>query len=315
MDFPELMSLPLEKYADLRYGENPHQAAAAYRLQQESSGILSAKQLQGKHLSYNNIADADAAMACLREFTQPACVVVKHANPCGVAIGATLEEAFQRAFNADKLSAFGGIIALNRTCDHQVAEALAAVFVEVVIAPDYTQQALDILSAKQNLRVLQLHPDHTSQRSHDYKFIDGGFLIQEKDKVILSSDDFKIVTRVQPSETDFETMQFAWRVLKHIKSNAILLAKADTTVGIGAGQVSRIDAVDIALRKAGHQLEGTVLASDAFFPFRDSIDRIANTGIRAIIQPGGSIKDEEVIAACDELGIAMVFTGKRCFKH
>jgi phosphoribosylaminoimidazolecarboxamide formyltransferase/IMP cyclohydrolase len=311
--FPQTINLHLEKYADLRYGENPHQDACAYKLAEQSSGILAAVQHQGKQLSYNNIADADAAVACVREFSEPACVVVKHANPCGVAVALTIDEAFERAFNADSVSAFGGIIALNRACDKNIANAIAKVFVEVVIAPSYSAEALTILAAKPNLRVLELNFKTDNKR--ELKFIDGGLLIQDKDVTVIADDDLKVVTDLKPSSTELTTMLFAWRVLKHIKSNAILLAKADTTVGIGAGQVSRIDAVEIALLKAGANLGGTILASDAFFPFRDSIDRIAKTGIRAIIQPGGSIKDADVITACNEHGIAMVFTGKRCFKH
>lgn len=311
--FPAHIALHLEKYADLRYGENPHQSACAYRFSESATGILAAHQHQGKQLSYNNIADADAAMACVREFSQPACVVVKHANPCGVAVADTIEEAFERAFNADKVSAFGGIIALNRPCDKNIATAIANVFVEVIVAPAYTPEALTLLATKPNLRVLELNLATDNQR--EFKFIDGGLLIQDKDVTTVADQDLQVVTTLKPSPTEMATMLFAWRVLKHIKSNAILLAKADATVGIGAGQVSRIDAVELAIHKAGQNLRDTILASDAFFPFRDSIDRIANTGIRAVIQPGGSVKDAEVITACNEHGIAMVFTGKRCFKH
>jgi phosphoribosylaminoimidazolecarboxamide formyltransferase/IMP cyclohydrolase len=312
--YPEKLTINLDKQADLRYGENPHQTACAYRFAEKQTGILSARQHQGKQLSYNNIADADAACACLREFTQPTCVIVKHANPCGVASDEKIEQAFQRAFYADAMSAFGGVVALNRLCDTPIAEALAKIFVEVVIAPGFTPDALRILSAKPNLRVLELNAlQEISQ--YEYKSIEGGLLVQDKDTHQLSPEEFKIVTTTQPTPAAKDAMLFAWRVLKHIKSNAILLATHDTTVGVGAGQVSRIDSVETALRKAGPNVAGTVLASDAFFPFRDSIDRIANTGIRAIIQPGGSVKDEEVINACNEHGIAMVFTGKRCFKH
>jgi phosphoribosylaminoimidazolecarboxamide formyltransferase/IMP cyclohydrolase len=313
--FPADIHLHLKKYADLRYGENPHQAASAYYFSEQPRGILFAKQRQGKQLSYNNIADADAAIHCVREFTRPACVIVKHANPCGVAVADDIHQAFERAFYADSVSAFGGIIALNRPCDKKTAEAIWQIFTEVVIAPSFTADALAVLSTKPNLRLLELDFSALETETCEYKLIDGGFLIQEKDRSIVHAAELKVVTKIHPSDQDMESMLFAWQVLKHIKSNAILLAKTDCTVGIGAGQVSRIDAVDIALRKADHNVSDTVLASDAFFPFRDSIDRIANTGIRAVIQPGGALKDNEVIQACDEHGIAMVFTGKRCFKH
>jgi phosphoribosylaminoimidazolecarboxamide formyltransferase / IMP cyclohydrolase len=311
--FPQQLTLHLKKFADLRYGENPHQAACAYQLAGDTDGILQARQHQGKQLSYNNITDADAAIACVQEFSEPACVIVKHANPCGAAVAEHIADAFTNAFNADSTSAFGGIIALNRPCDAKIATAIAQVFVEVVIAPAYTADALKILATKPNLRVLELTAEIAARES--IKFVTGGVLIQDNDITAIENIDLNIVTTAQPTTAEIEAMLFAWRVLKHIKSNAILIANTTSTVGVGAGQVSRIDAVDIALRKAGNKLAGTVLASDAFFPFRDSIDHIANTGIRAIIQPGGSVKDAEVIQACNEYGIAMVFTGKRCFKH
>jgi phosphoribosylaminoimidazolecarboxamide formyltransferase/IMP cyclohydrolase len=314
-DFPAQIEINFIKHADLRYGENPHQAASAYQFANDDSGILSAQQHQGKQLSYNNIADADAAIACLREFSQPACVVVKHANPCGVAVADKIGEAFQKAFYADAKSAFGGIVALNRPCDKKIAEALWQVFVEVVIAPSFSAEALSLLATKPNLRVLEFDLDKVPTDKHDYKFIQGGLLIQDKDSKPITPAEWKTVTTQKPTQQETEAMLFAWGTLKHIKSNAILLATSDATVGVGAGQVSRIDAVEIALRKAGDNVSGTIMASDAFFPFRDSIDRIANTGIRAVIQPGGSLKDNEVINACNEHGIAMVFTGNRCFKH
>jgi len=280
----------------------------------EATGILAAKQLQGKPLSYNNIADADAAVACVRAFSQPACVIVKHANPCGVAVAKTITQAFSRAFQADSLSAFGGVVALNQPCTEETAAAITHVFTEVVIAPAYSTEALKQLATKPNLRVLEADV-FAFKTFYEYKSVEGGFLIQEKDTRILTKENLNIVTTKEPTPSEMEGMLFAWQVLKHIKSNAILLTKENTTVGVGAGQVSRVDAVDIAVRKAGDNIKGSLLASDAFFPFRDSIDRIADTGIRAVIQPGGSIKDNEVIAACNEHGIAMVFTGIRCFKH
>lgn len=313
--FSDQFDLHLEKFSDLRYGENPHQAACAYHFPGNKTGILSAKQHQGKQLSYNNIADADAAVACVREFSQPACVIVKHANPCGAAVADDITQAFQRAFDADAQSAFGGIVALNQPCTKPVAEALAKIFIEVLIAPSYEPAALEILASKTNLRVLELPMAEQTKVKQEFKFIDGGLLIQDRDNSIITANDLKIVTQLKPSQDEVNTMLFAWRVLKHIKSNAILIAKQNVTMGVGAGQVSRVDAVRIALHKAGKDLTGTILASDAFFPFRDSIDHLANTGIRAIIQPGGSVRDDEVVAACNEHGIAMVFTGVRCFKH
>jgi phosphoribosylaminoimidazolecarboxamide formyltransferase / IMP cyclohydrolase len=310
---PAPLTLELDKFADLRYGENPHQAASAYLVKGQGHGILQATQHQGKQLSYNNITDADAALACVQEFSAPACVIVKHANPCGAAVARTIDQAFTNAFNADPQAAFGGIIALNRPCDETIAAAISKVFIEVLIAPSYSAAALTLLANKPNLRVLELTPDTTA--AQELKFVTGGVLIQDKDLAVIAQNDLTVVTARQPDVAEYDAMLFAWRVLKHIKSNAILIANAAHTLGVGAGQVARIDAVDIALRKAAGKTQGAVLASDAFFPFRDSIDSLANTGIRAVIQPGGSVKDAEVIAACNELGIAMVFTGKRCFKH
>jgi len=307
------LNLVLKKSAELRYGENPHQSACAYKLAHHSAGILSAKQHQGKQLSYNNILDADAAVACIKEFSKPACVVVKHANPCGAAVADDSYTAFQRAYNADEQSAFGGIVALNQMCDKKIAEAIADLFIEVLIAPAYSIEALALLSVKQNLRVLEMKQQSTD--SQDYRFIEGGVLIQDKDNAVLRPEDLKIVTLSQPTAEEIDTILFAWPVLKKVKSNAIVIAKNNATVGIGAGQVSRIDAVDIALKKAGSHTRGAVLVSDAFFPFCDSIEHLAGTGIRAIAQPGGSVRDQEVIDACNAQNIAMVFTGIRCFKH
>lgn len=312
-EFPQHLDLQLEKMTELRYGENPHQKASAYQFKQNTSGILNAKQHQGKPLSYNNILDAEAALTCVSEFKEPACVIVKHANPCGAATAENIDQAYQRAYAADPLSAFGGIIALNQPCTKTIAEAIANIFMEVVIAPSYSKEALDIFAAKPNLRVLETKMQ--TQEVWEMKYITGGILMQEKDAQIITLDNLKVVTNTKPTQEDMDAMLFAWPVLKHIKSNGILIAKHNATVGIGAGQVSRIDAVDLAVRKAGEKIQDSILASDAFFPFRDSIDRIAKTGVRAIIQPGGSMRDEEVIAACNENNIAMVFTGKRCFRH
>jgi phosphoribosylaminoimidazolecarboxamide formyltransferase/IMP cyclohydrolase len=310
---PVNLQLTLQKHGELRYGENPHQKACAYQISTQQGGILTAEQHQGKPLSFNNILDSEAAWTCVGEFTQPACVIVKHANPCGVAQASTIEEAYECAYEADALSAFGGVIALNAVCTAGIAKAVTDIFMEVMIAPGYTNEALAIFATKPNLRILTMPTQ--PQQDWEMKFITGGLLLQEKDSQMLAQSDLKIVTKVQPTQAEINAMLFAWRVLKHVKSNGILIAKNNVTVGIGAGQVSRIDSVEIALRKAGDKIKEAVLASDAFFPFRDSIDRIAQSGIRAIVQPGGSVRDEEVIAACDEYNMAMAFTGKRCFRH
>jgi len=309
-------SLTFEKYYDLRYGENPHQQAAAYKAPISSGpNILNATIHQGKKLSYNNIMDADGALNCVKEFTEPACVVVKHANPCGVATGDDITDCFHRAFNADSLSAFGGIVALNRTCTAEIAEALRKIFIEIVLAPDFEDGALELFAKKKNLRVLEIGDFGARNPNLEFKYVDGGLLVQETDVNTITLEHLNTVTKAKPSDQNVADMLFGWKVLKHVKSNGILTAKDNTTLGIGPGQVSRVDAVEISIRKSGDNLNGSILASDAFFPFRDSIDKLGSTGIKAIIQPGGSIRDEEVIEACDEHGIAMVFTGTRCFKH
>ncbi len=309
-------SLSFEKYYDLRYGENPHQQAAAYKDPMTTApNVLNATIHQGKKLSYNNIMDADGALACVKEFAEPACVVVKHANPCGVATGDDITDCFHRAFNADSMSAFGGIVALNQRCTTQIAEALRKIFIEIVLAPEFEDGALELFAKKKNLRVLEIGQFGARDPKIEFKYVDGGLLVQETDVSTITSEDLSTVTKMKPSEQNSADMLFGWKVLKNVKSNGILTAKDNTTLGIGPGQVSRVDAVEIAVRKSRDNLEGAILASDAFFPFRDSIDTIADTGIAAVIQPGGSVRDEEVIAACDEHGIAMVFTGARCFKH
>ena len=310
------LSLTYNKHSTMRYGENPHQSAAAYQYPNDrSKNILNAKIHQGKQLSYNNIMDADAALSCLKEFDQTACVVVKHANPCGVAIGEELIDVYTRAFKADSLSAFGGIIALNRACTIAVAEAISSVFFEIVLAPSFEDSALSVLSKKKNLRVLEVGAVTARENKLEFRNVDGGILVQDTDTSVLTLDELKTVTKAVPSDSEMKEMLFGWKVLKHVKSNAILLVKDNETIGIGAGQVSRVDAVNIALKKSGKRLDNSILCSDAFLPFRDSIDKIANTGIVAVIQPGGSIRDQEVIDACDDHGLAMVFTGRRCFKH
>ena len=309
-------SLTYEKHSEMRYGENPHQAAAAYKISGDSSNsVLNAKIHQGKKLSYNNIMDADAAFSCLKEFEETACVIVKHANPCGVSKGENMLEVYKQAFNADSLSAFGGVIAMNKQCDELVAEEISKVFVEIVLAPSFTKEALEIFSTKKNLRVLEVGNIKPREKLLEVRNVVGGIIVQETDTSVIQKQDLKTVTTAKPSDSEVGTMLFGWKVLKHIKSNGILIVKDNTTVGVGAGQVSRVDSVDIAMKKSGENIQGSILCSDAFFPFRDSIDKISNSGIKAVLQPGGSVRDNEVIEACNEHGIAMVFTGQRCFKH
>lgn len=318
--FPTTYTLQLQKKQDLRYGENPHQAAAFYvEANCRSSNIATATQLQGKELSYNNIADADAALECVRSFAMPACVIVKHANPCGVAVGNTILEAYQKAFATDPTSAFGGIIAFNHLLDEKTAkEILAKQFVEVIIAPEIDAAALKICSQKTNVRLLVCGELKIKGNGFDYKRVNGGMLMQDRDLLDVKEIELQIVTKRAPSKAEYADLLFAWQVAKFVKSNAIVFAKNLVTVGIGAGQMSRVDSVNIAVSKAknaGLETQGSVLASDAFFPFRDGIDHAATSGITAIIQPGGSIRDNEVIAAADENNIAMVFTGIRHFRH
>ena len=309
-------SLTYEKHSEMRYGENPHQAAAAYKISGDSSNsVLNAKIHQGKKLSYNNIMDADAAFSCLKEFEETACVIVKHANPCGVSKGENMLEVYKQAFNADSLSAFGGVIAMNKQCDELVAKEISKVFVEIVLAPSFTKEALEIFSTKKNLRVLEVGNIKPREKLLEVRNVVGGIIVQETDTSVIQKQDLKTVTTTRPTDSEVETMLFGWKVLKHIKSNGILIVKDNTTVGVGAGQVSRVDSVDIAMKKSGENIQGSILCSDAFFPFRDSIDKISNSGIKAVLQPGGSVRDNEVIEACNEHGIAMVFTGQRCFKH
>ena len=314
--FSDDLSITFKKHSDMRYGENPHQSAASFSIPgNKENNILNAIIHQGKKLSYNNIMDSDGALACLKEFDGPACVIVKHANPCGVATGDNLLDVYQKAFNADSLSAFGGIIALNRTCTLEIAEEISKVFVEIVLAPNFDKEALEVFKRKKNLRILELGKIIKRKNKTEIRNIDGGILLQDVDTKILTVDDFKTVTLKKPSESDIDTALFTWKVLRHAKSNGILIAKNNATIGLGAGQVSRVDAVHMALRKGGEEVKGGVLASDAFFPFRDSIDAIKDSEISAVLQPGGSIRDKEVIEACNEYNIAMIFTGTRCFKH
>lgn len=316
--FSNVLSMQFNKVQDLRYGENPHQAGAFYKDAQPVPGSISSyTQLMGKELSFNNIADADAAWECVKTFDAPACVIIKHANPCGVAIGASLTEAYKRAFSTDPTSAFGGIIAFNRELDKAAAEAIMGQFVEVVLAPGVSAQAADVLAAKPNIRVLSV-PIEAGANAFDIKRVGGGILVQTPDVRNVTADELKVVTKRAPTAEELQNLLFAWRVAKYVKSNAIIFAGNGMTLGVGAGQMSRVDSTRIARIKAenaGLELKGSVAASDAFFPFRDGVDVIAEAGVSAIIQPGGSIKDAEVIAAADEHGIAMVLTGIRHFRH
>ena len=318
--FPSKLQLAFDRVEILRYGENPHQHAAFYRDPTPTPGTIAAyKQLQGKELSYNNIADADAAWECVKTFTTPACVIVKHANPCGVAIDVKLLTAYEKAFTTDSTSAFGGIIAFNDTVDSDVVAAMNARqhFVEVLIAPGFTPEARELLATKQNLRVLEL-PLAKVYHDFEMKRVGGGLLLQTPDRFNVSEADLKVVTRVEPTAAQIEDLLFAWRVAKFVKSNAIVFCGKGMTLGVGAGQMSRVDSTKIAVSKAQHAglaLADSCVASDAFFPFRDGIDVLAAAGARSVIQPGGSLRDEEVIAAADEHGIAMVFTGARHFRH
>jgi phosphoribosylaminoimidazolecarboxamide formyltransferase/IMP cyclohydrolase len=305
----------------LRYGENPHQDAAFYVDQQVAPGSLAAaRQLQGKALSYNNIADSDAALECVKQFEKPACVIVKHANPCGVAVAGDILEAYENAFRTDPTSAFGGIIAFNRTLDAKTAQAIIdRQFVEVIVAPSVSVDATTAISVKKNVRVLETgNWPLASITGYDFKKVSGGLLVQNTDRGVVTADDLEVVTEKVPSEAQIQDMLFAWIVVKYVKSNAIIFCKGNMTIGVGAGQMSRVYSTRIAAIKAGDEdleVKGSVMASDAFFPFRDGIDAAAERGISAIIQPGGSVRDDEVIQAANEHGLAMVFTGMRHFRH
>jgi len=304
----------------MRYGENPHQEAAFYIDQQAATGSLAtADQLQGKALSYNNIADSDAALECVRQFTAPACVIVKHANPCGVAVAGGILEAYEKAFKTDPTSAFGGIIAFNRPLDASTAKSIIdRQFVEVIVAPEIGDDAAEILKEKKNVRVLRTGEWAESTGGFDFKKVSGGLLVQGSDMGRITADDLKVVTDKAPTPEQIEDMLFAWTVVKYVKSNAIIFCKDHMTIGVGAGQMSRVYSTKIAAIKAADEeleVKGSVMASDAFFPFRDGIDAAAETGITAIIKPGGSMRDDEVIQAANEHGLAMVFTGMRHFRH
>jgi len=315
-EYPDVLTLQFTRLQDLRYGENPHQSAAFYRDERPvPGGLASYRQLQGKELSYNNIADADAAWECVKRFTEPACVIVKHANPCGAAIADSIAAAYDKAFKTDPTSAFGGILAFNRAVDAATAAAFAKQFAEVVIAPRFEQDAIAQLAKKDNLRLIEVPLAHDAQK-HDYKRVGGGLLVQSSD--VSKDGNLKVVTKKRPSEAQLADLRFAWTVAQFVKSNAIVFCRDGMTLGIGAGQMSRVDSSRIARLKAesaGMKLENCVAASDAFFPFRDGVEVLLDAGATAIIQPGGSVRDAEVIAAADQRGAAMVFTGVRHFRH
>lgn len=315
--FPDVFTRQFIKTADeLRYGENPHQAGAFYAdVEDPVTSLADCEILQGKALSYNNIADADAAFACVRDFAENAAVIVKHANPCGVAVSGTQAEVYERARAADATSAFGGIAAFNQPLDNATASLIAQTFMEVVIAPGFSEEALKTLSEKKNLRVL-LAPSITPVTGGlELKRVSGGLLVQERDDHILTRDMCTVVTKRQPTEEEWNDMMFAWSVAKHVKSNAIVFTKNGTTLGVGAGQMNRVNSTRIAVQHGGESIKGSAVASDAFFPFRDGVDALAEAGATAVIQPGGSIRDEEVVKAADEHGLTMIYTGIRHFRH
>ncbi|HFD4655569.1 TPA: bifunctional phosphoribosylaminoimidazolecarboxamide formyltransferase/IMP cyclohydrolase [Vibrio parahaemolyticus] len=318
--FPRTFNQQFEKKQDMRYGENSHQAAAFYvEANPQEASVSTARQIQGKALSYNNIADTDAALECVKEFNEPACVIVKHANPCGVALGKDILEAYNRAYQTDPTSAFGGIIAFNQELDAETATAIVErQFVEVIIAPSVSAEAIEVVAAKKNVRLLECGEWSTKTTGFDVKRVNGGLLVQDRDQGMVSLDDLKVVSKRQPTEEELKDALFCWKVAKYVKSNAIVYAKGDMTIGVGAGQMSRVYSAKIAgIKAADEDLEvaGSVMASDAFFPFRDGIDAAAEAGIKCVIQPGGSMRDDEVIAAADEHGMAMIFTGMRHFRH
>ncbi|EKO3962747.1 bifunctional phosphoribosylaminoimidazolecarboxamide formyltransferase/IMP cyclohydrolase [Vibrio fluvialis] len=318
--FPRTFNQQFVKKQDMRYGENSHQDAAFYvEANPEEASVSTARQIQGKALSYNNIADTDAALECVKEFAEPACVIVKHANPCGVALGGDILEAYNRAYQTDPTSAFGGIIAFNRELDAATATAIVErQFVEVIIAPSVSAEAIEVVAAKKNVRLLECGEWHSKTTGFDVKRVNGGLLVQDRDQGMVTLSDLKVVSQRQPTEEELKDALFCWKVAKYVKSNAIVYAKGDMTIGVGAGQMSRVYSAKIAGIKAadeGLEVAGSVMASDAFFPFRDGIDAAAEAGIKCVIQPGGSMRDDEVIAAADEHGMAMIFTGMRHFRH
>jgi phosphoribosylaminoimidazolecarboxamide formyltransferase/IMP cyclohydrolase len=310
--FPEHLILPFHKVMDLRYGENPHQKAAFYRSTQSELGLANADQLHGKELSFNNLVDVDAAWKLALDLEEPAAAIIKHSNPCGVAVGEDLSDAYRKALDCDRTSAFGGIVALNTTCDFDTARQISEIFTEVIVAPGFDEEALEVLTAKKNVRILAAPKDVPPEM--DMRRIAGGLLLQTPD-ILEDLRHAKVVTKAEPSPEQWDDLRFAWTVAKHVKSNAIVLAKDRIAVGVGAGQMSRVDSTKLAGERAGDRARATACASDAFFPFRDGLDAAVEAGARAVIQPGGSVRDDEVIAAADEHGIPMVFTGHRHFRH
>ena len=317
VDFPKYLALPFKHDQDLRYGENPHQAAAFYRESRKLSGTLaSAKQVHGKALSFNNINDANGAIRILKEFTEPTVVAVKHTNPCGVGSGKDILEAYNRAYECDPESIFGGVIAINREVNREVAEKINSIFIEIVMAPSFSVEALEILKEKKNIRLLQIENIMDKDYlEYDLKKVLGGLLVQNRDTLLFNEGKLQVVTEKIPTEDEMDDLIFAWKAAKNISSNGVVIAKDRGTIGIGLGEVNRYWAVEEAIQRAGEKISGSVIASDGFFPFSDSIEALGKAGVTAIIQPGGSIKDQDVIEAANRLGIAMVFTGVRHFKH
>ncbi|MBI2658478.1 bifunctional phosphoribosylaminoimidazolecarboxamide formyltransferase/IMP cyclohydrolase [Candidatus Woesearchaeota archaeon] len=314
--FPKIYNFTFKKIQDLRYGENPHQKAAFYKSYWINETCVStSKQLQGKELSYNNILDANDAFELVKDFNEPTAAVIKHTNPSGAATASRIEEAYKKAYETDAKSAFGSVVALNRPCNAQIAKMMKPLFVEVVICPKFEKNAMKILKEKKNLRLLETGPISRNYKSHDMRRVVGGLLVQTRQYPGLSQKNLKAVTKRKPTKEEIKDMMFAWKVNKHVKSNSIVLAKGNVTVGIGAGQMSRVDAAKLAVMKSEGKSSGSVMSSDAFFPFRDGVDEAAKAGVTAIIQPGGSIRDKEVIEAANEHNIAMVFTGIRLFRH
>ncbi len=317
-NFPSLLSLAYVKKMNLRYGENPHQKAAFYVKENLNYNCISnAVQLQGKKLSYNNILDANHAIECLKEFDEPTAVIVKHATPCGIASSEKIEDAWKKAFETDIYSPYGGIVAINRKINAVLANEIKKIFLEVIIAPSFSKEALQIFKEKKNLRILQVNKLGKEKRKKEMEIrsVEGGLLMQEKDVKRINPEEWKIVSRKKPSKEDISSMVFAVKCVRHIKSNAVVFVKDKSTVAIGGGQTSRVDAVWIATFKGKEKIKGSIMASDAFFPFRDAVDEAAKAGVRAIVQPGGSIRDKEIIEAADEHNLIMVFTGQRCFLH
>ncbi|MGP4060616.1 bifunctional phosphoribosylaminoimidazolecarboxamide formyltransferase/IMP cyclohydrolase [Halobacillus sp. H74] len=314
--YPETYSVTYEKVQSLRYGENPHQTASFYKkANTEGTSLADAEQLNGKELSYNNIQDANAALEVVLEFNQPAAVAVKHMNPCGVGVGDSLYDAYVKAYEGDPVSIFGGIVALNKEVDADTAAKLKEIFLEIIIAPSFSQEALDLLTTKKNLRLLKVDLKKSDRPAHKLTTVNGGLLVQDTDEGSLDSVELEVATEREPSEQELEDMKLGWKVVKHVKSNAIVVAKGDRTLGVGAGQMNRVGAAKIAFEQAGENAVGSIMASDAFFPMPDTVEAAAEAGVTAIIQPGGSKRDQDSVDACNKHGITMVFTRMRHFKH